>query len=136
MPSGRWQARYPGPDGIDRPAPDTFTTKKDAEIWLTRQEAAILDDEWIDPDAGKVSFGEYGRTWIDEWPRLRPRTVELYSYLLRVHIAPTFGDRSLSDVKDPHVRRWRKKLLDQGVSEVTAAKAYRLLKSHLHHGCG
>ena len=30
-PSGRWQARYPGPDGIDRPAPDTFATKTDAD---------------------------------------------------------------------------------------------------------
>jgi integrase len=27
------------------------------------------------------------------------------------------------------VRRWRKKLLDSGVSEVTAAKAYRLLRA-------
>ena len=24
LPSGRWQARYKGPDGIDRPAPRTF----------------------------------------------------------------------------------------------------------------
>ena len=27
------------------------------------------------------------------------------------------------------VRRWRKKLLDSGVSEITAAKAYRLLRA-------
>ncbi len=24
LPSGRYQARYPGPDGVDRPAPHTF----------------------------------------------------------------------------------------------------------------
>ena len=30
------------------------------------------------------------------------------------------------------VRRWRKKLLDLGVSEVTAAKAYRLLRAIFH----
>lgn len=129
LPSGRWQARYPGPDGIDRPAPETFATKTDAEVWLTRKEAEILDDEWIDPDAGKVNLGEYGRDWIDERPNLRPRTVELYRYLLRAHIAPTLGDKSLSDIKDAHVRRWRKKLLDSGTSEVTVAKAYRLLKA-------
>jgi integrase len=34
--------------------------------------------------------------------------------------------------KEPHIRRWRKKLLDSGVSEVTAAKAYRLLKAILN----
>ncbi|MFF8604678.1 hypothetical protein ACF06X_01945 [Streptomyces sp. NPDC015346] len=27
LPSGRYQARYPAPDGIDRPAPHTFRTK-------------------------------------------------------------------------------------------------------------
>ena len=35
LPSGSWQARYQGPDGIDRPAPETFATKTDAEVWLT-----------------------------------------------------------------------------------------------------
>ncbi|MEV4181303.1 site-specific integrase [Streptosporangium canum] len=74
---------------------------------------------------------EYGRDWIDERPNLRLRTVELYGYLLRVHLVPTFGDKTLNEIKDPHVRRWRKKLLDTGVSEVTVAKAYRLLKAIL-----
>lgn len=32
---------------------------------------------------------------------------------------------------NPHVRRWRKQLLDAGTSSVTAAKAYRLLKAIL-----
>ncbi|MFD8556778.1 tyrosine recombinase XerC [Streptosporangium canum] len=131
LPSGRFQARYTGPDGVDRPAPETFATKTDAEVWLTRKEAEILDDEWIDPDAGKITLREYGRDWIDERPNLRLRTVELYGYLLRVHLVPTFGDKALSEIKDPHVRRWRKKLLDTGVSEVTVAKAYRLLKAIL-----
>lgn len=131
LPSGRWQARYPGPDGIDRPAPETFATRTDAEIWLTKKEAEILAGEWINPDAGKIPFEEYGRAWIEERPNLRPRTVELYGYLLRVHLLPTFGDKALNEIKEPHVRRWRKHLLDAQVSEVTVAKAYRLLKAIL-----
>jgi len=54
LPSGRYQTRYPGPAGVLRPAEDTFDTKKEAEIWLTRKEAEILEDDWIDPDAGEV----------------------------------------------------------------------------------
>ncbi|MFC6560245.1 tyrosine-type recombinase/integrase [Nonomuraea cavernae] len=131
LPSGRFQARYAGPDGVDRPAPETFATKTDAEVWLTKIEAQILDDEWINPDAGKIALGKYALDWISERPRLRPRTVELYGYLLRKHIAPTFEDKPLNEIKEPHVRRWRKNLLDQGVSEVTLAKAYRLLKAIL-----
>lgn len=73
LPSGRWQARYNGSDGIDRAAPSTFAIKRDAEVWLAKTEVAILSDQWLDPDAGAVSFGEYARSWIDERPGLRPK---------------------------------------------------------------
>ncbi len=36
LPSGRWQSRYKGPDGIDRPAGRTFDSKADAERWLAK----------------------------------------------------------------------------------------------------
>ncbi|WP_433417522.1 tyrosine-type recombinase/integrase [Microtetraspora malaysiensis] len=129
LSSGRWQARYAGPDNVDRPAPQTFDRKKDAETWLVQKEAEILAGDWLDPDAGKIVFLEYARSWIEERPNLRPRTVELYDYLFRLHLKPTFGARALADIKDAHVRRWRKDLLDNGVSAVTTAKAYRLLKA-------
>jgi integrase len=129
LPSGRYQARYPGPDGADHPAPETFATKSEADIWLVKTEAEILDDDWINPDAGKVAFGKYAGDWIAERPDLRPKTVELYRYLLRRHLSPTFGTKAIAEVREPHIRRWRKKRLDDGVSAVTVAKAYRLLKS-------
>jgi integrase len=129
LPSGRYQARYPGPDGVLRPADDTFGTKKEAEIWLTRKEAEILEDDWIDPDAGEVLIPEYGKTWIDERPGLRPKTITLYRYLLRSHIAPYFPAMTVAQLKLATVRRWHKELLDNSVSPVTAAKAYRLLRA-------
>lgn len=132
LPSGRWQARYKGPDGIDRPAPCTFDSKTSAERWLTLTEAEVIQGAWTDPDAGRVLFGQYAKDWIEERPGLRPKTVGLYRYLLRRHISPTFDTRALADIKEPHVRRWRKNLLDAGVSAVTTAKAYRLLKAILN----
>jgi integrase len=129
LPSGRYQARYPGPDGVVRPADDTFETKTDAETWLTRKEAEILQDDWIDPDAGEVLLCDYGATWIDERPGLRPKTVTLYRYLLRKHITPYFPAMTIAQLKLATIRRWRKKLLDNGVSLVTTAKAYRLLRA-------
>lgn len=56
MPGKLAAARYAGPDGIDRPAPDTFATKNEAEIWLTLKEAEIRNSDWINPDDGKVSL--------------------------------------------------------------------------------
>src|ERR1039457_2671355 len=115
LASGRWQARYQGPDGLDRPAPETFASKTDAEVWLTLKEAEIRNGDWINPDDGKVSLAEYARVWIDERTGLRPKTVELYRYLLRKHLAQVLGPVPIADIQPGHVRRWRKTLLDDGV---------------------
>src|SRR5580700_4270930 len=132
LPSGRWQARYQGPDGIDRPAPETFADKTDAEVWLTLKEAEIVQGEWVNPEAGQVQLAEYASTWIEERPGLRPKTIELYRYLLRRHLTPVLGGTPIAEIQPGHVRRWRKTLLAEGVSAVTVAKAYRLLKAVLN----
>lgn len=129
LPSGRYQARYPGPDGLDHPADDTFETKGDAEGWLTVKEAEILEGEWIDPDAGKVFVPDYVETWIGERAGLRPKTIKIYRGLLRCHIAPHLATVTVGEMTLARVRRWRKKLLDSGVSPITVAKAYRLLRA-------
>ncbi|MFI6682010.1 tyrosine-type recombinase/integrase [Kribbella sp. NPDC050470] len=131
LPSGRFQARYPGPDGIDRPAPNTFASKTDAARWLTLKEAELARDEWIDPAAGEVPLGEYAQKWIRERPGLRSKTLVLYGGLLRNHIAPTLGAKPLTELTAPMLRGWRHSLLDGGLGPVTAAKAYRLLRSIL-----
>ena len=93
------------------------------------EEGEIIQGDWIDPDAGRVNFGNYAAAWIEERAGLRPKTIEQYRYLLRRHLTPSFGSKSLADIREPHVRRWRKELLDSGLSAVTTAKAYRLLKA-------
>jgi integrase len=129
LPSGRYQARYRGPDGVDYPAPSTFATKSDAERWLVRTEVEIQDDHWRDPDLGRVSFGEYAEAWIKERPGLRPNTVQVYGYVLTRHLLPSFGNRAVADIREAHVRRWRGELLGSGASSATVAKAYRLMKA-------
>lgn len=132
LPSGRYQARYLGPDGLMRKAPETFEKAKDAERWLTLVEAQIIRKEWIDPDRGKVRLADYAERWIVERPGLRPRTVHLYGWLLRKHITPTLGNVRIGDLTTPMVREWRSALLANGVSEGQAAKSYRLLRAILN----
>jgi len=131
LPSGRWQARYRDSDGLLRSAPHTFTYKTDASKWLALTEAELLSGKWTDPDAGRVPFSEYAAAWIDERPGLRPKTIQLYRYLLRAHLQDDFGHRTIASITEADVRRWRADLLSAGVSPVTAAKAYRLFKSIL-----
>jgi integrase-like protein len=61
-----------------------------------------------------------------------PDTLQLYEGLLRLHLSPVLGALTVQDIAEPHVRKWRKTLIDSGVGEVTVAKAYRLLKAILN----
>jgi integrase len=130
--SGRYQARYRGPDGRMRSAPYTFARKSEAVRWLTLKEAEITQGDWIDPDSSRVLFGAYADQWLNDRV-LKIRTVELYRGLLKNHILRTLGDSRLGDIDEAAMRRWRKERLDAGLTAdrpfgpVTVAKAYRLL---------
>ncbi|MEV1052117.1 tyrosine-type recombinase/integrase [Streptomyces sp. NPDC049887] len=130
LPSGRYQARYPGPDGVMRPAPDTFATVRDADDWLAEKRTEIRRGDWQDPDAGAVDFAEYALLWVKE-RRLSPTTDELYRRLLRLHVLPAFEGLDLDEITAPRVRSWRSERLDSTGAATTVAKSYRLLKAIL-----
>ena len=132
LPSGQWQARYRGPDGLMYLAEKTFPTKTAAEVWLTRKEAEILDGDWINPEAARSCSLTSAPPGSRNGPAFAPKTITLYRYMLRGHIAPYFAAKTVGEIKEGQVRRWRRKLLDSGKSEVTTAKAYRLLKAILN----
>ncbi len=124
LPSGRYQASY-WHEGQRHIAPDTFASKADAQAWLSAKETDINRGQWVDPSAGKVSFGAYATEWADLQRHLRPRTVELYKYLLRDYLLPAFGSQSLSAITVSQVAAWHHELA--GVRPKMAPKAYRLL---------
>lgn len=131
LPSGRYQASYLGLDGQRRYGPETFERKSDAERFLALVESQIYRGEWADPERGKVGLKDYAETWIAQRPGLRPRTVDLYSWLLSKHIVPYLGGVPLGKLSTAMIREWRSNLLDDGVSVSVAAKAYRLLRAVL-----
>jgi integrase len=134
LPSGRFQARYLGPDGIDRPAGSTFASKTDADRWLASAEAEILKGTWRNPDLGRVPLGQYLTAWITERSGLRPRTIDLYRWLYTRYIEPTMRDHHLRDITPGTVRAWRAELLagDNAATPTMVAKAYRLLRAVLN----
>jgi integrase len=131
LPSGRYQASYIGPDGQRRYAPETYERISDAERYLTLVEAQIFNGDWTDPERGKVKLLAYAETWIAQRAGLRPRTIELYRWLLGKYIAPHLGKVELRKISTQMIREWRTKLLDGGVSATMTAKAYRLLRAVL-----
>ncbi|AYC39775.1 tyrosine-type recombinase/integrase [Streptomyces griseorubiginosus] len=129
LPSGRWQARYIGPDGQRYTAPETFETRSDAQDWLNLVRADIERNTWHNPDAGALNFEKYALRWMEE-RGLAATTVDRYGGLLRGHILPTFGGKDLDEITPPSVRTWRAERL-KATGPTTVAKSYRLLKGIL-----
>ncbi|MFG1861915.1 tyrosine-type recombinase/integrase [Microbispora bryophytorum] len=90
-----------------------------------------MKGEWTDPDRGKVKLKDYAETWVSQRPCLRPRTVDLYTWLLKKHITPYLGGVQLGKLSTALIRQWRADLLGNGVSVSVAAEAYRLLRAVL-----
>jgi integrase len=136
LPSGLWQARYPDPaTGRLIAAPTRFRTKKDAELWLSEEEAKILRGAWIDPNAGKITVRDWGDRWFTSArSTLKAKTVGSYESLLRTTIYPTFGDMDVAAIKPIQVAEWvaelrRRKSARTGkpLSASRVRQAYRVL---------
>jgi integrase len=124
--SGRWQARYPGPDGLLRPAPDTFARKTDAADWLAGKRTEISRDDWINPDFAAVTLTEFGNRWIKE-RKLAETTRERYEFAFKGHVVPYIGHIALGDIRDQTIRSWYSDLHSAGVGSASISKTYRLL---------
>jgi integrase len=131
LPSGRWQARFRGPDGIMRPAPVTFDTKLDADAWLKAQVFDVDRGLWSAPEprqGGKrgQTVEDYARTWLAT-RELKPRTRALYRDLLAQMIVPALGDVPVDRLTPATVRNWYASL--DPTRPTRRAHAYSLLRS-------
>jgi integrase len=131
LPSGRYQIRYPGPDGRIRSHPETFARKGDASRLLTVLEGQLTQGTWADPDRAQIRLADYAEAWITQRPSLRPRTVEIYRGSLKRHIVPHLGGVPLGKIDSAMIREWRTQIIGNGTSVSEAAKAYRFLRAVL-----
>lgn len=129
LPSGRWQARFTGPDGRSRPAPQTFDTKLDASAWLAIQHEDVEADRWQPPavDGGRrETLATYAKVWMRDRP-IGPRTRSDYQRYLDDSILPTFGDVPLDRITPDSVRNWFA-VVAEG-RPTTRARVYGLLRA-------
>ncbi len=119
LPSGRFQARHTGPDGLTHSArtregkPLTFDTRGDAEGWLSLRHSEILRGAWLPapakPAAAASTFAQYADDWLARRD-LAERTRDHYARLLRDHINPTFGQMAITAITPAAVRAWHARL--------------------------
>ncbi len=133
LPSGRYQARYVGPDRQTHKAPVTFSSKGDAETYLATARADIVRSTWQPPSRRPdraPTLHEYADDWLMSRSReLKPRTTVLYRGLLDRHLYPPLGAMQLDQISPAAVRAWHSKL-DTGPTR--RAHAYSLLRTILN----
>lgn len=139
LQSGNFRPEYTHEyDGIRRVyssaehgAPATFSTKLDADHWLSTIRRSIELGTWTPPgtkqDHGGVTVRDHATRWLAE-RRLKPTTREDYGDMLRLFVYPVLGDLKLTAVTPQTVRTWYA-ALDTG--PVRKAHTYSLLRTIL-----
>ncbi len=109
LPSGRYQARYVGPDGLTHKAHTTFSTIGDAETWLATVRADIVRDVWaantLASTQRTLTFGTYAEQWLTA-RSLEARTRAHYRSLLDRQLLPQLGSVPLRHLTPDVVRGW------------------------------
>lgn len=111
----RYRARYIGPDGTEKSQSFPDKQKRKAETWLSNIEADMSRGDYIDPEAGKVTFGQYAVKWMATQVT-DPATRESVEMRLRLHAIPHLGKRPLASFSPTHLRLWMRTLEDAGLS--------------------
>src|SRR5699024_10443434 len=118
-PEGRTRLTKTGkPTAVLHTAPHTFTTKLDAEAWLTDERRMISAGTWTPPAERRRdaladeqarqhnTFGVYARAWLAGRHHLRATTRDAYNGSIERHLIPAFGHLPLDQITVGHVRAW------------------------------
>ena len=98
-----WQATYRGPDGRERTR--TFRLKVEAEGWVGDALSTLRHGTWIAPKAGKITLGDFARSWQAAQVH-RPATTSIADSALRIHLLPTFEHRPVASIRPSEVQGW------------------------------
>lgn len=125
----RYQVRYRDPSG--RQVSRQFTTKREAIAFDTEERSSMQNGTSIDARTSDISFKE----WADEWrtidPGKRDTTKARDEIVIRMHLVPAFGTRSLKRISPLDVQKavnlWATKLAPN-----TVHRQYRTLAAIMH----
>lgn len=124
-PDGHWRARYRDDAGHEHAR--HFSRRVDGQRWLDEVTATVLTGAYVDPRAGKVTFGEYARAWQAAQIH-RPNTAAAVDSALRIHALPAFGDRSIASVRPSEVQTFVQRL-SANLAPSTVRVTYQHLRS-------
>ena len=102
-PDGRWRARYRDDGGKEHSK--HFDRKVDAQRWLDETTAAVVTGQYVDPQAGRVTFTAFYKEWRERqvWAPNTRRAMDLAA-------ATTFSNVPLRSLRRSHIEQWVKEM--------------------------
>lgn len=126
---GRYQARYLDPESRNTiPAPETFATKRAADVWLARKRTEIEAGTAVDDRSGNQALGLW---WPGYWRSVqghKHRTKAGYETAWRLRIEPRFGSIPVRRIKPAHIDGWIAEMRERGTSASKIIESLGVLK--------
>jgi integrase len=122
----RWDVRYWDPEKKQRSR--AFRRRIDAQKFANVVETDIVRGEWLDPDLGKETFGQWARRWQLTILDRAPKTIERYESILRRHLLPRFENTPVSRITHPTVLALLVELQSTGASVATVRYVRAVLR--------
>ncbi len=122
----RYRVRFRNPD-VER----WRKTKAGAEHLVTEIEHQRMVGTYIDPESGKVPFGEYIAEWHDGRTKIRPSTRTQQKSLIVSRVLPEFGDVNVGDMSKRQITKWVGAMVREGLSPSTIRQCWLLVNAVL-----
>lgn len=100
-----WRVQYRDPAGKVR-TKRGFPRKSDARAWADKNSVDVRAQDWINPNAGKITVGELGDVWVESRTHLKPSTLRVVKQHWRNHVKPRWGDTPVGSVAHSDVQAW------------------------------
>ncbi len=117
-----WRGRYKVAPGNypavkdDRGVVMRFSTKREAVQAANDAEAKVRGGRWVDPAAGRITFGRFATEWY-AGQNLAASTMQNYRRHIEEHLLPTFEDKAVADITAADIAAWERTERASGYAE-------------------
>lgn len=124
-----WVGQFNLPDGKTKTK--YGKTQKEVKDWLLKLRGDYRDGFLVEED--KVTLAEFLKRYMDDVAKhsLRPKTIESYEYLIRLHINPSLGEMKLTALKPAQLQKLYSDKIDCGLSPRTVQYIHSILHKTL-----
>lgn len=128
-PSGLWVAQITLPTGKRKAK--YSKNQRVVKDWLLNQRQAVQTGNWVEKD--QITVEQFLDRYFEDVAKhsLRPKTLETYEYLLRMHIKPELGKIKLASLRPDQVQNLYANKLESGLSNRTVQFMHSILHKAL-----